>query len=340
MAFKHYSYPSINQYRQLIGQIRSQTQYVGKSEDGKPIFDENIPLPKVRATGTVKLHGTNAAVVLDSSRNLYTQSRNNVLSLEQDNMGFNSFVMKNKQYFEDMLSSYLTDGLEAVVVYGEWCGSNIQSGVAIASLPKMFVAFDIRLITSELEEGCGWVDACELDKWVNPELGVYNSQMFSCYELEIDVANPGLSQNTLIELTTQVENLCPVANYFGVEGVGEGIVWKVTTANGKRLAMKVVGEKHTKSKVTQLASVDCEKIKSINDFIAYAITENRLMQGFQTLSEGGKTLTKADMKSFMDWVFNDVLKEESETMVANGLNKRDISNKAAAEIRKWFILKI
>ena len=43
---------------------------------------------KVTFYGTVKLHGTNASVVVDHEGNFYCQSRNRVITPENDNYGF------------------------------------------------------------------------------------------------------------------------------------------------------------------------------------------------------------------------------------------------------------
>ena len=50
---------------------------------------------------------------------------------------------------------------------------------------------------------------------------------FATYEIEIDFENPDKSvEEQLAELTLQVENQCPVAEAFGIKGMGEGIVWE------------------------------------------------------------------------------------------------------------------
>ena len=58
---KHSSYPKIGQLRNIIHSLRLRFQYVGKDENGDPIYDETRVLPIVKFVGTVKLHGTNSA---------------------------------------------------------------------------------------------------------------------------------------------------------------------------------------------------------------------------------------------------------------------------------------
>ncbi len=337
---KHYSYPSIAQFRNLVGDIRAKAQYVGKDEEGKPIFDKNQSLPTITLEGTVKLHGANCSIVLDREGNLYSQSRNNVLSLESDFMGFNIFVMQNKEYFRSLLAEHLGNPLiEAVVVYGEWCGANVQRGVALCELPKMFVAFDIRVVNEELTEGKGWLAAEALDKFRNDELRVFNTNMFQRWTMQIDIADPMQAQNQLIEITTAVEQCCPVGKHFGVEGVGEGVVWSAWYQD-RKYAMKVKGEKHSSTKVKKLAQVDTEKLKSIDEFVNYAFTENRLNQGIEWMKENHIELEMKNISQFIKWVFGDIVKEESDTLINNGLTTKDIANKGNHVIRQWYTNKV
>ena len=74
------------------------------------------------------------------------------------------------------------------------------------------------------------------------ESNIYFINRFPTFEVEIDFNRPELIQNTLVDLTIQVENECPVAKVFGFDNtVGEGIVW-YNHEHGLRF--KVKGELH------------------------------------------------------------------------------------------------
>lgn len=151
---KHYSFPSIEQYRTVI-------KYVNDRADRR-----QVPRPKLTFHGTVKLHGTNASVVVgpEPVEVYYAQSRSTMLTLEADNAGFAAFAYKPEVkaalaeyaavardcYFADR--DYVTPFVATTVVYGEWCGGNIQSGVALNQLAKMFVIFAVKLINQENDE--------------------------------------------------------------------------------------------------------------------------------------------------------------------------------------------
>lgn len=341
---KMYKYPSIDQFRNLVKGIIQTNSYEGKDAEGNAIYNPAAIPPKVIISGTVKLHGTNASIVLDNADNYYAQSRERVLSVEQDNAGFCLFTHKVQNQVQPILKEILStdDKAIAVAVYGEWCGSGIQKGVGISQLEKMFVLFGIKFIYPVEEDALEthesvWADNALLAKFVNTDLRIFNIYDFETYKLEVDLSNPELVQNTLVDLTNKVEAECPVAKHFGIEnGLGEGIVW-TATFKGNTYRMKVKGEKHSVTKVKKLASVDVEKIESINKFVDYAVTENRLQQGITYFKENNIELDIKNTGQFVSWVAKDVIKEEIDTMAQNNITTKEFGAKASVKSRQFFI---
>ena len=107
--------------------------------------------------GTVKLHGTHADIVFDStSDNIRLQSRNQRdLQPEKDNCGFAAFVratrtktlldLRNRilERYQKLNPGAVITG--KVVVCGEWCGTGVQKKVAICNLPKFFAIISIKV---------------------------------------------------------------------------------------------------------------------------------------------------------------------------------------------------
>ena len=344
-------FPSINQFRNSVKAVKDRARWVGRDDNGDPVFDATKPVPTLKFVGTVKLHGTNAGIVLDrKSEEFSYQSRERILTLEQDNAGF-MLHMKNHQESLDHLFAALMlaipdealDEVKNMVIYGEWCGANIQKGVGISGLPKMFVVFALRV---NFEEGSKFKDVwvspenLPISQLVDPESKIFNVYDFGRYEVEIDFNHPELAQQKLVELTEQVEALCPAGKFFGNEGVGEGIVWHCEE-DGWRSSdfwFKVKGEKHSVSKVKTLAPVDVEAYKKLQDFIDSVVTEARLEQGLHNLvNEQQKPFDMTSMGDFIRWVFNDVMKEETDTIVANQFDPKKLGGPIANKARPWFI---
>ncbi len=129
-----------------------------------------------------------------------------------------------------------------------------------------------------------------------------------------------------------------VIDYIDIPFIGEGIVF--TCVDNQDLKFKSKGEKHSVTKVKQLNAVDTEMLNGINEFVNYAVTENRLEQGITFFNENN---IKVDMKStgrFLGWVINDILKEESDTIKNNNFDNKKIKSAISKKARTWFLNRI
>jgi hypothetical protein len=315
-------YPSIEQFRNVIKSVKMIHDYKGRDEDGKAIYGHTENYPTLKFIGTVKLHGTNAGVVKYADGRIEYQSRERVLSLGEDNAGFMEVMASKDLSFLFSLFQFS----ESVAVFGEWCGGNIQKGVAINGLEKMFVIFGV-MVDNE------WVSIPE--DMHDESQNIYNVNQFSTYEIDIDFNYPELSQNRMIEMTVEVEDKCPVGAYFGKDGVGEGIVF--TCVSDPSLKFKSKGEKHSVSRVKKLNPIDVESVAGIKEFIESAVTEARLEQGISFFKENNIEVDSKNTGAFLSWIVKDILKEESDTIAENGLDEKRVKSAIVTKARAWFL---
>lgn len=326
----HISFPSIEQFRSVIKHVKDNANYHKEA------------VPTLTFTGTVKLHGTNHAVCMSPTGEIYSQSRERITTLSEDNAGSAAWTLNCIEEFKELFAKIImTRGINDLVkptdtiqIFGEWCGGNIQKGVGISKLPKMFVVFAIRI--SETAESDTFFEPQQVKEAVE-NTSFTSIYSFPQYTLDIDFNFPEQVQAKLIELTDAVEKDCPVARKllgaaFDGELVGEGIVW-TTIYKGKTLRFKVKGEKHSVSKVKTLAAVDIEKLTSIHEFVASVVTEARLNQGLEHVA----SREAVNMGPFLKWVMSDIFKEESDTMAGNGFTSKEVSGPMSTAIRKWFL---
>ena len=346
-------YPSIEQFRTVVKKIKEKSYFVSVDENGDPIFDYTRPCPVLSFIGTTKLHGTNAGIGFDfKTGDWWCQSRGRVLtSIQDDNAGFYAFwvdradnvrLLQSIEYSLTHYGSYDIECYKSVIVYGEWCGQGIQSGIAINKLPRMFVCFGIKLITNDEQHEWLPYETVKAIIGHDEDNRIFNIFTFGVNEITIDFNAPELSQNTLIELTNTVEHKCPVGAYFGIDGVGEGIVWHSITEPyvGSDFMFKVKGEKHSNSKVKTLASVDIETITNINILVDSILTGNRLKQGIEYLKEFGMDVDIKNTGAFIKWSVNDCLKEEKDTIDASGLDYKQVCNALSKKAKAWFFAEI
>ena len=126
-----------------------------------------------------------------------------------------------------------------------------------------------------------------------------------------------------------------------VNMIGEGIVFSHMTADGEVYRFKSKGEKHSKaSKVSTLKPVDDAKINNIIETVNKVTPDWRLEQMLDKTFDlmNGGTIDIKRMGEFIRNVVNDVLKEESDTIAAAGLEPKDINAKVSERCRNYFFV--
>lgn len=351
-------FPSISKYADVVGNVKHHFQYQGKDADGEHVMDRNAPLPKMRFTGHVKLHGSNASVVkyAADSTEFVPQSRERILSIQSDNYGF-AFYMKEYvgddvvgemfNYVEQRCKDLHIKPVYPLTIYGEWCGKGIQKNVAIANCDKMFVIFGVRMGIEEDAGGhpIGWFNMSKLPDIAQSNVRVYSIGEFGGFEVEVDFANPAETSDQLEAYTKDVENLCPVGKWFGFDGIGEGIVWQPSGDEGSCFAnprywFKVKGEKHKENTKRKETAVDIERLNSIQEIVNEFLNEARLERGISFLNEAGHALDKKSTGHFVKFVVADIQKDAAADLVSAELEPKDISSCASKKVSKWYMAHI
>lgn len=339
-------YPSTKQFRNVINSVRNYA--VSRNEE----------LPTLKLVGTVKLHGCNAAIGFHKGTGYWCQSRNNVITPQND---FEACAKSLSPVAEQFLTEFVLPQCPAIkeqyelgrkiVIFGEWCGGKIQKNIAIFGLPQMFVIFNVKVCeeidttTNSIEMDEDGQPITENSFWLQPrewshikwhEKCIYNVYDFQTFEIDINFEFPQISQQRLIEITDTVEKQCPVGAYFDRSGVGEGVVWTEWEKSNGKFVFKVKGQKHSVTKVATLAPVNTEKHENIQEFIDYACTENRMHQGLDYLREQQLPIEMENFIVFMRWVMADIVKEEKDTMEASGISSKDVGRTVKNRVQHWF----
>jgi hypothetical protein len=335
---KHISYPKIEQFRNVVSNINREITFTGLDEDGNAIYDPSIKKPTLTFKGTVKLHGTNASVCFNSQYGFWVQSRQNIITIEKDNAGFAFFAESHKIQLCSLLDDLINENqidtkVYTVSIYGEWAGKGIQKGVGISQLDKAFYVFGVKVSKPQDEEfNAYWIDSSNVR---NAECRIFNVEDYETYSIDVDFNMPQLAQNKFGEITEKVENECPISKAFGIDnGLGEGVVWSVEYKDSVH-RFKVKGDKHSVTKVKKLASVDVEKLKTIQDFINYSVTENRFNQAIENVFDK-EDLNVKKMGDLIRWFVKDVASEEMDTMAENGLEPKDVNKYISKKVIEMF----
>lgn len=341
---RHIEYPSIKHFRETFKHITRQRLQTNPNES--LVF-----------RGTTKLHGTNFSYVYDiddQTKNVF-QSRKNVLTEAEEFYGFKHLVYGNKERYGikevldcairthfGVLLSITKPIASHIVVFGEFIGGEIQRKIALEQLDKMFVIFDIAVVSDGRVKFMSWENLCDFSRIMARKRDNYFEQEavksiteFPTWEVSINTLSESdmlAAQDKLSKITKEVERECPFAKAHGIKGTGEGVVWRVAQPhlealnNGFGLRFKVKGDEHTNSKVRTLDPVESAKIeglKSLEDICSAICTEARFNQGMQFLNENN--IEDAAKKStFMRWVVEDTIKEEMDFITEKGLTADQI----------------
>jgi hypothetical protein len=290
---------------------------------------------KVTYEGTVKLHGTNAGVHIDHDGAITCQSRNRVITPEDDNAGFAAWIHGSA----DILAWLSMQRLVDTTFYGEWCGGNIMQGTALNKLEKHWVLFAERI------SGIGALG----DLWYGPPAtseapdGVYSILQVQQHHKDVDFDLPrgaDVTVKDIEDLTLAIDAECPWGKFRGVEGIGEGLVWRpIGEHQGiTDLMFKSKGGSHRDNPNRRpKVLLDPERLANLTAFIDFAVTPERLQQGFEYLEEMGMARDRSSTGAYVQWVANDVKTECALELVANGMVWKDVGKRVGALAAQHFL---
>jgi len=319
-------------------------QFKGVDKQGEDIFDERLPLPTLNFEGTVKLHGTNAGVSINSREGMYFQSRNRIISPIDDNQGFAQFALDREEIMLEMLAdvsaAYEVDLAEnTLTLFFEFFGGNIQGGVALTGLPKMAAVLGAKVTPNDEEVRPYHIKYLTLE---SPKDDIYNVNSFPRYSVTIDFDAAEAGLKIVDDLVSEVEAECPAGQFFGRKlgedcTVGEGIVWTGSYL-GRSLVFKAKGEAHSNVSKIRTKKEPEQFSEHIGDFIDYSVTDSRLLQGIERVfTENNRPVTIQATGDFIKWVVMDIIAEEQDTLMASKIPQRQVGKSAAGRIRKWFM---
>lgn len=291
----------------------------------------------VTFTGTVKLHGTNAGVRIGPD-GYEPQSRNRTLTADSDNMGWYAFATRPavKDVLTEIAGAYHARyGADVVTIFGEWSGPGIQKGVALNDIPaRMFVVFAIA------------VDGEYVPVWSEArydDVGVRWAGDVPAYRIVIDLLDSGscmVASGAMGELVDAVEAICPWGKVFGVDGIGEGIVWApVGRLDETEIWFKTKGQAHRKSAPRKKGppAFTPEHLDSAREFVDMMLTDARLEQGLEVLREMGHPIEMRSTGHYLKWVGQDVSTEGAGHLEASGLDWKPVSRMVSQRARLFFV---
>jgi RNA ligase len=309
--------------------------------------------PLIKLTGTVKLHGTHADIVIEPDHSIRIQSRNRLsLDIEHDNYNVAARLLplrkeilelkdRVKDKWHQLNGPEEIDEQAPIIIAGEWIGPGVQKKVAIASLPQR--CFVILAISVNGE----WQDDEGFAKIHNEAAGIYNISRGGFYREILDFKDKETldrCKEKIMAHTLEVEKECPFAKSFSVSGVGEGIVWKAhyPLSQDPRFWLKTKGPEHRHTqtdrlKKDQLKNGAGERAKT---FAEAAVGDMRLQQAWDFLGEMGVKRDKSATQAFNQWLVKDVEVEEKKIILEMEVDKMALKKAIGVIGRIWYFKKL
>ena len=289
--------------------------------------------------GKIKLHGTCSGVQV-TNVSVTPMSRSQFLSPSNgiDNAGFGKWVIDNFANFANI--AVANDSI--LIIYGEWCGKGVQSGVAASQLSgKIWAVFGAKLVCGDtirfiddpqqLSEIVSGIPDTYVLPWIE------NSEIVIDWNASVDELERAIQP--INELVARVETCVPwIFETFGISGVGEGIVYYPIGSNNedfKNLAFKAKGEKHKVIATKNSVMASAEVTKSCDDFSRLVLAPARLQQGVNAV--GATTFEMNKIGSFLKWCQQDIEKECQAEFEASQIDKKLLEKACSTYARTWYI---
>jgi hypothetical protein len=327
-----------------IGQLHNVVQVVNARRDA------GVAIERVPYRGRVKLHGSNAAIVC-RPEGLRAQSRNREITPDDDNLGFAGFAFAEptvaavRELEAELREATKLEREQPLALFGEWIGPGVQKGVGVAQLPaRQWVLFAVATRGEDEERKCYFELPSLGERFAS--LGIYSIADGPQYHVELDFGHRAaleLASDAIEEATASIDARCPWAARFGVEGVGEGLVWQPLGQHfgDSELFFKSKGDRHQvaarKPKTERQSSLlDPEQLASVEAFIAYAVTGPRLAQGLEHLREQGLAVDMRSLGPYLKWLAGDILRECAAELEHNGLEWKQVAKPVNEAAKTWF----
>lgn len=315
-------YPKTNSVKDfkvaLNRAFSGRVEYKGQDENGEPILEKNPIKATMVLEGTVKLHGTHMDVH-NLNGGITVQSRNRIITVNDDSFAFAQFVEFNKDWFEKAL------GTEETIISGEWAGGNIQKGVAISGMPKAFFFFNKEL--RHLED---------------PERRIFYIGSALEVTLKLNTEYPEPTFKLIEELTEEIDKNCPWGaklNPNSENTIGEGLVFKAFHEGKEFFMFKSKGDSHKRSsgQPKQPKVVDPALDSKVGAFIGSFLTVDRLEQGLEYLREMNIPIARESTGEYIKWVTTDLKEETINDLSELGLEWRQVAGAASKLAKEYFM---
>lgn len=342
----HIRFPSIEQFNNVYHRetvLRPEIQGLdGKSRKNRALI----------YGAKIKLHGTQAAIRVSPDYSVVAQSNRYDLTPEYDNCEF-------AEWLEPQKSAWSASSCEEEIItfYGEWAGSKIAKGDAVAQIGKRcFFIFAVGVgvvphYNMEDRLVSNWIvtdpDAIRTFLPANMEGDEVRVLPWENeHQIIFDFDDDNHISQTLEMVNRSVESLDVkdpyISRTFGIDHPGEGFVFvpicatvgDLTGEQFGRLAFKSKTDRHRVRKQGKAASAREPLPQTALEFVETFVTTARLEQAQREVCPGLPDIKKTG--ALIGWMIGDIKKEAAPEIEALPVDFRKLQSAITTTIREWW----
>ena len=273
-----------------------------------------------------KLHGSNASILL-TGLGMEFRSKNRVLSIEDDHVGFAAAMTKHEELWMNMLED---NDFKPLLIMGEWAGPGVQKSDAVSLISeKTFFVFAIHYPENDEELAHVATKHLDIDEVYFPDVDNVK-ELPVIHEFDLSFAQTDMIMHIvdkINEIVGQYETEDPyIKETFGISGHGEGVVGTLSMATSLEeyfdYAFKAKTEAH-RTKATSVPAAVREPLpQEALEFAETFVTLPRMKQCIHEL--GIETPDMRFTQNVMNWMKADVWKESQQEVEAMGVERKTL----------------
>jgi len=340
---------SIPHFKKTIKDVQTATRVTYNEVLKRPNFDRNAKLPIIEVQATEKVHGTVMTISFNNLDDFWVQNKKTIITPNKDNFGCAFYAYHNKEAWTkiimDLAYEYSINlNICTISIGAEWAGANIQKLSAISGLEKKAFIFKYFKVS--------YIDGSKPSYWLetkankiyldSKENEIYNLMNFPTISLEIDFSDTNKAEEIMTKYVNEIETSSKIGEYFGIKNnTGEGFVFTFVYKD-ELYKFKFKGTKHSESqgKIDLIEPVDeVEEQKKVDFVNNIACISWRLEQFYnETVQENGEKIENVGI--YLRKVMNDIIKEESYTMIENGYEPTDIKPLVNQVAKSYYVSRL
>lgn len=241
-----------------------------------------------------------------------------------DPYGLSDFVNKNEREFKIWAKKISFEHAikGPLLVDFIWAGGDIKPFSSVANLEKFLVVYFIGYYDINLNKAV-WREP--VFSITDKSIRLYDIRTIKQYRISCLIEEKNVNAALLRNFNKEVEDNCPIANYFGEQRKrGAGVIWHVEFSDKLKYYFLI--------KNNAIINENKNNREKFNSFLDYALTQNRFEEVAKTIG----IITPKNLPTFITELYTNILLSEEKYIKNNSFDLEDLEQQIWLRGAKWF----